>query len=126
MSAPVKFAYLILGGLLLLLGLVGLIFPIIPGVLFLIAAVYVLSKASRRFRRVAEADPRYQEMQRRFNGFGGLGAMDRLRLAGWMTLDASVKGIQAMLDGLTTFTATVISRCKHGATRPTGTATTRP
>ena len=99
MSTPRKLAYLALGALFVILGLVGLIIPVIPGILFLLAAVYVVSKASSRVRRFAHSDPRIREAHRRFDRFGRLGILDRLRLAGWMTLDAGLRTTEALVTG---------------------------
>ena len=111
-STPRKLAYLALGALFVFLGMVGLIVPIIPGVLFLVAAVYVVSKASTRVKRFADADPRIRKVQRRFDRFGSLGAQDRMRLAGWMILDAGLQGVQLLANGISQMTKFVSRRAR--------------
>lgn len=100
MSTPRKLGYLALGLLLAVLGVIGLILPILPGVLFLLAAVLVVSKASTRVKRFADSDPRLREARRRFDSFARLGVRDRLRLAGWMSADALVRGAEALATGV--------------------------
>lgn len=99
LSKPRKLTYLVIGGLCLTLGVIGLIIPIIPGVLFLIAAVYLLSRASRKIKRFTDRDPRILHMQQRMEQFGEVNAADRIRLAGWMALDAGVRGAQTIGTG---------------------------
>lgn len=95
-SKPRKVIYLVIGGMCLTLGVIGLIIPIIPGVLFLMAAVYLLSRGSRRIKKFTDRDPRILQMQQRMDQFGEVKLADRIRLAGWMTLDAVVKSVQAI------------------------------
>ena len=56
-SGPEKLLYFTLGIMFLVLGVVGLIIPILPGVLFLAGALYMLSRASRRVRAIADDNP---------------------------------------------------------------------
>ena len=95
-SKPGKVIYLVIGGMCLMLGVIGLIIPIIPGVLFLMAAVYLLGRGSRRIKKFTDRDPRILHMQQRMEQFGDVNLADRIRLAGWMTLDAVVKSMQAI------------------------------
>ena len=97
MSAAKKFTYLTLGAICVLLGVIGLLIPIVPGVLFLAAAVYLGSKASRRVRHYLDANPHIREQRRRLHGFEGLRGLDRLKLAAWMTLDSMLQGLQTLV-----------------------------
>jgi len=96
LSKPRKVIYLAIGGMCLMLGVIGLIIPIIPGVLFLMAAIYLLSRGSRKIKKFTDRDPRILQMQQRMEQFGEVNAVDRIRLAGWITLDAVVKSLQAI------------------------------
>ena len=98
-SKPRKVIYLVIGGMCLTLGVIGLIVPIVPGVLFLMAAVYLLSRASAKIKNFTDRDPRILLMQQRMEQFAEVDAIDRIRLTGWMTLDAIVKGVQAIGTG---------------------------
>ncbi len=53
-----KLVYLVIGIVCLLLGVIGLVIPIIPGILFLMAALYLLSRGSRRIKKFTEQSPR--------------------------------------------------------------------
>ena len=95
-----KLVYLVIGVVCLMLGVIGLIIPIIPGVLFLLAAVYLLSRGSRRIRKFTEKSPRVLLMRQRMDQFGEINVADRVRLAGWMTMDAGVKSVQFVGNGI--------------------------
>ncbi len=110
LSRPRKFIYLVIGGMCLTLGVIGLIIPIIPGVLFLMAAVYLLSRGSRKIKRFTDRDPRILQMQQRMEQFGEVNVVDRIRLAGWITLDAAVKSAQAISTGFSRATKMVSQR----------------
>lgn len=101
LSAPMKLVWLVLGLALLALGLLGLIFPLIPGILFLAAAVFVLSKASRRVQAWSRNSPTYMGMERRFALMGGVGWLDRVRLGALMTLEATVRGLESVSTWVT-------------------------
>ncbi len=64
-SGPQKIIYLTLGILFLALGLVGLVIPIVPGILFLLCAVYLLSRGSRRVGKMVKSRPGLNRMQSR-------------------------------------------------------------
>ena len=108
-----KVVYIVLGVIFLMLGVIGLVIPIIPGILFLMAALYVLGKVSVRVRQFTERDPRIREMQRRLDQFGEVGVVDRLQLAGWMALDAGIKGAQSVSNGVSSVTRTIQRRASQ-------------
>ncbi len=64
-SGPQKIIYLTLGILFLALGVVGLVIPIVPGILFLLGAVYLLSRGSRRVGKMVKAHPHLNRLQAR-------------------------------------------------------------
>ncbi len=108
MSKPRKVIYLLVGGLCLTLGLVGLIIPIIPGVLFLFAAIYLLSRGSQRIKRFTETNPQAMLMQKHMDQFGGVNAADRFRLAGWMALGATAQSLRLVGDVFSRAVSTVV------------------
>lgn len=67
-------------------GLLGLLLPIIPGVLFLFMAVLLFSRISPRVARWRRETPLVARLDRRVRAIGRLGWANRLRLFGWMAL----------------------------------------
>ena len=99
-KGPEKLLYLTLGILFLALGIVGLLMPILPGVLFLAGALYMLSRGSNQFRKFAESDPRLKGLQAKMNRVQQVPVLDRMRVAGLMTLQATVSGTQKVFSGV--------------------------
>ena len=67
-------------GLFLLLGIIGLVLPIIPGVLFLFLGFLMASKVSRRVRAVLEASPLWARLIRRWRALGALQPLQQVKL----------------------------------------------
>lgn len=99
-SGPEKLIYLLLGAVCLVLGIIGLVIPIIPGILFLGGALYLLTRGSTRIRAFANTDPRLQSLQRRLERIDGVGFLDRIKVSGLMAADAVVMGIQKLTLGI--------------------------
>jgi|APSaa5957512535_1039671.scaffolds.fasta_scaffold131602_2 uncharacterized protein len=95
-----KLVYLVIGVVCLMLGVIGLIIPIIPGVLFLMAALYLLSRGSKRIKKYSEGQPHMRRMHRRMEQFGEVDLSDRCRLAAWMTVEAAVKSVHLIKKGV--------------------------
>lgn len=83
-----KLVLLVAGLALLLLGLVGLVLPVLPGVLLLAAAALCFSMASRRLRTRLEArlqhSPRYRMALRRWQAADSLPPWRRAQLGFWL------------------------------------------
>lgn len=99
-SSPTKLIYLVLGVIFLMLGVVGLLIPIIPGILFLVGAVYVFGKVSRRVHAFGERHSVYRDMSTRFDRMGEVGIADRVRVAGLMCLEMTLRGVDAAVVGI--------------------------
>ena len=99
-SGPEKLFYLTLGIMFLALGIVGLIIPIIPGVLFLAGAVYMLSRGSRRVKEFADQHPKLQGLQQRMNQLDAVTIGEKFQVAGLMTANAVVVTVQKLHFGL--------------------------
>ena len=95
-----KLVYLVIGVICLMMGVIGLIIPIIPGVLFLMAAVFLLSRGSKRIHEFTKNDPRLSKMHRRMDQFGEVDARSRVRLAGWMVADAAATTVRVVGGGV--------------------------
>lgn len=93
LALPIKVAYLAVALVLLALGLLGLVLPIIPGVLFLAAAIIVLGKVSKRVRSWSHRHPGFRSMDMRMARLGKVRFVERVKLAGWLALDLLVKGL---------------------------------
>ena len=97
--SPMKIIYLALGVVLLLIGLVGLLFPIIPGILFIAVSLFLLGKASTRVRRFAESNEHLRRMNSRMEAMGEVPVFDRIRLGGWMVLESAVSAADSLSSG---------------------------
>ena len=91
---------LILVGFFLLLGIVGLILPIIPGILFLFLAALLLAKISRRFDAMLNRNKDMRYWRRRWNTSSGLPLMQRLKLSFWVAARAVVNGVEAAVNSV--------------------------
>ncbi len=85
-----KLLLLLCGAVLTLLGVIGLVLPVLPGVLLLAGAVGCFCLASRRIKhrvhRHLDGNPRYRRALRRWEAGSALNAWQRLRLGFWLTL----------------------------------------
>ena len=77
-----------------LLGLVGLVIPILPGFLFLILAVLCVSALSPRFERKLARHPTWRGWRLRWRQSRGLPMYRRLQLAFWLSAEAAMNTIK--------------------------------
>ena len=98
---PLAWPYKIMGiGLvlcLLLLGLVGLVLPILPGIVFLFLAFYVLTKVSQRVATYAHSKPWFNYHLQHLRAASGLSVMARCKLAGLLLARGLVDGLTAAM-----------------------------
>jgi uncharacterized membrane protein YbaN (DUF454 family) len=73
-----------------LLGLIGLIIPILPGFLFLILAVVCVSALSPRFERRLARHPAWRGWRLRWRESRGLPLHRRVQLAFWLSAEAAM------------------------------------
>jgi uncharacterized membrane protein YbaN (DUF454 family) len=76
-----------------LLGLVGLLIPILPGFLFLILAAVCMSALSPRFERRIARHPAWRGWKLRWRESRGLPFHRRIQLAFWLTAEAAMKAV---------------------------------
>ncbi len=88
-----------------ILGVIGLVIPIIPGVVFLLIAVLLLSRISPRLKRWVRRKPEMNRIHSRFQAMGRLHWGERLRLSFWMAMNGVLQGA--------VFTGSIISRTAH-------------
>ena len=71
-------------------GVVGLLIPVIPGVLFLLLAAACVSLASDRVHRKFSSNPGYRRWRQRWEASAGLSPFNRAKLAFWLTIDSTI------------------------------------
>jgi uncharacterized membrane protein YbaN (DUF454 family) len=76
-----KTGILLLAGLCLLIGVIGVVLPIIPGILFLGLGAWLLAKVSRRAAAHLDARPGWQKAQRFWYRSRHLGIVGKLQLS---------------------------------------------
>jgi len=99
-----KMLGLILFALFLGLGLIGLVLPIIPGILFLLLALYVLTRISRRFSSLANRNSWIRKSFRHLAHARTLPASDLVKLSFWVTVRGIVNGAAAITRKVTKVT----------------------
>ena len=96
----VQGACLLLVGLLTLIGLVGLILPIIPGVLFLFLAALLLAKVSSRFDALLHKNENMRTWHRRWDTSNALPLLQRVKLSLLLVARSVVTGVEATVNSL--------------------------
>ncbi len=71
-----------------LLGLIGLLIPVLPGFLFLILAMVCVSALSPRFERKLARHPAWRGWRLRWRESRGLPLYQRVQLAFWLSAEA--------------------------------------
>jgi uncharacterized membrane protein YbaN (DUF454 family) len=93
-------ACLVLVGLLTLLGIVGLILPIIPGLLFLFLAALLLAKVSSRFDALLHKNENMRTWRRRWDTSNALPLPLRIKLSLLLVARAVVNGVETAINSL--------------------------
>ncbi len=99
-NGATKLIYLTLGIMFLALGVIGLMIPILPGILFLAGAVYMLSRGSRRVKAFADSNETLRNMQNRMDRIEPLGALEKAQVAALETMRAMAIGAQKVFVGV--------------------------
>lgn len=99
LSMTGKFLGLLLFALLFVIGLL-LVLPVIPGLLFLVLALFVLSRISPRVAFLANRNSWMRRAFRRLGHIRTLPARDLLRLSFWVAARAAVSGAAAVGRGI--------------------------
>ncbi|MDB4150390.1 DUF454 family protein [Pseudomonadales bacterium] len=82
LSRPVKVVYIALGLVCAVIGAAGLLLPVIPGVLFLVAALYLIGKVSVRVKTWSESRPMLLGLHERIHRLGQVSLSERLKVLG--------------------------------------------
>lgn len=97
-GSRIFYSVLVVG--LLLLGIIGLILPIIPGLLFLFLAVLVLTRVSRRVARIAHNHTGFNRHMRNWNQAGKLPIGQRMKLGLLVAARTTINGIEYGISSL--------------------------
>lgn len=100
MSLVFKGMCLILVGILAVIGVIGLVLPIIPGILFLFLAAILLAKISSRFDSLLNKNKDMRYWRRRWNTTNALPLIQRIKLSFWVVARAIVNGVEAGISTL--------------------------
>jgi uncharacterized membrane protein YbaN (DUF454 family) len=96
---PMPLTYKILSVVLiagfLFIGLVGLVLPIIPGILFLLLAVYLMTRVSRRISAIVHKHPWFNRNMRKLDAVSTLSIGEKTRLSLLLTARALISGIES-------------------------------
>jgi len=84
----------------LLIGIAGLILPLIPGVLFLLLAVYLLTRVSRRAAAFAHAQPWYRSHLSKLDAAGTLSIGQRVKISLLLVAKGIVTGLQSLVSAI--------------------------
>ena len=95
-----KLIYLTLGIIFLALGVVGLIIPVLPGALFLVGALYLLSRGSSRVKRLADEHPTLRGLQNRMDRLDTVSVAQRVQVACLMTIESVAVGLRKLFIGV--------------------------
>lgn len=79
----------------LILGVIGLILPVIPGILFLFLGAMLLSKLSARFANYLKKYSWAQKWQSRGDSFSQMSNIQRLKLSGLMAAKSLVDSMES-------------------------------
>lgn len=92
-----KMIYTGLAVLLLIIGVAGLIIPVIPGILFLVAAIFVFSKVSTRVQRWSEGQAWMHGIRVRMIQMGSLRPLEKARFMVLLGLKSMVSGAETIM-----------------------------
>lgn len=90
-------------GVCLVLGVVGIILPVIPGLLFLALAAILIARVSRRAANYLDEHPGWRRQQRLWERSQHLAFHERVQLASLLT-------VRYVVDGLHNIRATLFTK----------------
>jgi len=83
-----------IGCALVVLGVIGLVVPILPGVLFLALGAFCFSATSPRFQARLERHPTWRGWRLRWRESRGLPLFRRAQLAFWLSAEAAMNTVR--------------------------------
>ena len=104
-----RMAYLFAAGIFLVLGIIGLVLPVLPGVIFLLIAALILARISRRVDRWVKQHPVTRNTQARVDTISRLNWVDKVRITGWYAA-AALASLGVMAGNGIRYTKALISQ----------------
>lgn len=92
-----KLVYLAISVLMLMIGLAGIIIPVIPGLLFLAAALFYLGKVFPSIKSLSDSHPVLGKVNDRIDQMAEIKMWDRIKVAALMSVEAAASAISAVL-----------------------------
>ena len=96
-SFPIKIAAMGVVGLFVAIGLIGLVLPIIPGIVFLTLAAMILARVSSRFAHYLDQQPLWHKLRRQWRSLRLLSMTQRLKLMGLYCARSVVNGLDTLI-----------------------------
>ena len=103
LSFPHKLIYTVLAVICVGIGLLGLVIPVIPGILFIIGAIYLLSKVSKRVHLWSEKQVWMTQVRVRLLQLGGLRPLDKARFMVLLAAKNIVSGLEKVTAAFNRF-----------------------
>lgn len=105
LSVHHKLVYLVIAVVCIMIGIVGLIIPVIPGILFLVAAIFLMGKVSTRVKRWSDQQPMIQKIQNRLHRVQGASVLNQMKVVALMSLESLVSGLEAVFSRVKSLTS---------------------
>lgn len=99
-SGAEKLFYLTLGIIFLVMGVVGLVVPILPGALFLAGALYMLGRGSSRVKQLADENPMLRSFQARMDQVGAATVVEQFQVTFLMIVQGTAVGVRKISVGV--------------------------
>ena len=93
-----KLIYFVISILLLIIGLAGILIPVIPGLLFLAAALFYFGKVSPVVKAWSDSHPVLGKVNDRMGQMGEVGILDRVKIAALMSAEAIATTFSALIS----------------------------
>ena len=81
-----------------MVGLIGVVLPIIPGLIFLFIAVILLARISRRFDSILRRNSTVRRWMKHADTINGLSISQRARLSFWMSARIITNAIESGIN----------------------------
>ena len=92
-----KAAAMLLVGLFVVIGIIGLVLPIIPGIVFLTLAALLLAKVSSRFAQFLEDQPLWHKLRRNWRSVRVLSVGQRIKLMALYCARSTVDAMESLI-----------------------------